>query len=201
MTCLVAITFGVACALNAPMGDEPQPFHYGKATNRAVYAGFQPDLPTVGPMIAFRPRKAAQKRKERDGEGRTTLTAFAPERSSVSQFDAIRSGFKVAHSGVKTACFPHRLVTILRDTERHFGRPVIITSGYRSPAHNRRVRGARHSQHMHCKAADIRVPGISKKQLHAYLMRHPKRGGVGIYGGPWVHVDVARKRAWDWRRK
>lgn len=201
MTCLAAITFGVVCALNAPNGPEPQSFAHGKATNRAVYAGFTPYLPAIGPVVSVRPRTPPQEPKERDGLGLAALTAYAPERASESPFDAIRGGFKIAHQGVDTSCFPSQLVRILRDTEKRFGRKVIVTSGYRSPRHNKRVRGARHSQHMNCKAADIRVPGVSKDKLYAYLLRHPKRGGVGIYGSQWVHIDVARQRTWDWRRK
>ena len=110
-------------------------------------------------------------------------------------------GFQAAHRAVDTSCFPKRLTGILRDAERHFRGRVIVTSGYRSKAYNRRVGGATRSQHMACKAADIRIPGVSKTALFRYLRRHPSAGGVGIYRGPWVHVDVrsGRKTTWDWR--
>jgi hypothetical protein len=184
MTCFAAI-IGLICALNAPPYPEPQLFHYGKATNRAIYARHQfvPLLPAVGPLIA---------RKPPDKPGLAVLAYNGSSR----ELEAFRE-FK---SGKRTSCFPPRLVSILRDVERHFKAPVIVTSGYRSPRHNRRVGGVRGSMHLQCKAADIRVNGVSKQRLHTYLMRHPKRGGVGLYRR-WnsVHIDVGPKRNWYWR--
>jgi uncharacterized protein YcbK (DUF882 family) len=177
MTCLAA-TIGLICALNVPPYPEPQLFHHGKATNRATYGinRFVPELPLIGPVIAS--VKPSDK---------------APGLAVLSY----RSNSK---HRTKTSCFPPRLVRILRDVERHFKAPVIVTSGYRTPRHNRRVGGVRGSMHLQCKAADIKVPGVSKKRLHTYLMRHPKRGGVGLYRR-WetVHIDVGRKRNWYWR--
>jgi hypothetical protein len=202
MSCLREIIFSLACTLPRPDAETPQLFHYGPATNRAeLPATFMPPLPETGPMVAFLPEKA----RTRSGagerpEGGLAALAYAPARSSGRQFKALLQGtWKVAHNRVDTSCFPRRLERILKDAEHHFGERVIITSGYRSKAYNRKVRGARRSAHMSCKAADIRIPGVSKTALHAYLLRHPDRGGVGIYRGQWVHVDVGRKRQWDWR--
>ncbi|WP_448826708.1 D-Ala-D-Ala carboxypeptidase family metallohydrolase [Capnocytophaga bilenii] len=39
-------------------------------------------------------------------------------------------------------------------------KPIIITSGYRTPAHNKKVGGADNSQHLTASAADIVVKGV-----------------------------------------
>ncbi|MFD0915590.1 YcbK family protein [Pseudahrensia aquimaris] len=109
-------------------------------------------------------------------------------------------GLKLQTASVRVHCFPRELVRILKRVERKFGRTPVVTSGYRSPAKNRRVRGARNSVHLTCKAADIQVPGVSKWTLARYLRRVPGRGGVGTYCHTnSVHIDVGKKRDWNWR--
>ena len=60
------------------------------------------------------------------------------------------------------------LVQVLQAIRDHFGAPVVITSGYRTAAHNRAVGGAFYSQHQYGRAADIRVSGVPVEQLAAY---------------------------------
>lgn len=100
---------------------------------------------------------------------------------------------------VDVACLRPQLVSLLKQVERHFGKKLIITSGYRSPARNRAVRGAKNSFHMYCAAADIQMPGVSRWQLASYLRGLPGRGGVGTYCHTRsVHIDIGPKRDWDW---
>lgn len=90
-----------------------------------------------------------------------------------------------------------RLRGLLGQISSHYGRPVQVLSGCRSHRHNRRVGGARRSMHLHCKAADIRVAGVSKSRLRRYALRLSGRGGVGTYcGRSIVHVDVGPRRTW-----
>ena len=101
---------------------------------------------------------------------------------------------------VDVACLKPSLVRVLKTVERHYGKKMIITSGYRSPAHNRRARGAKNSLHMYCAAADIQVPGIGKWELAAYFRTMPGRGGVGTYcHTESVHIDIGPERDWNWR--
>lgn len=110
-----------------------------------------------------------------------------------------KSRFLVAHSKVQLGCLKPELTKLLGKVEKHYGKPVIITSGYRSKAYNRRVKGAKNSQHMNCKAADIRVPGVSKNALAKYARTISGIGGVGIYcRSSYVHVDVGSRRDWSW---
>ena len=57
---------------------------------------------------------------------------------------------------------------VLQAIRDHFGAPVVITSGYRTAAHNKAVGGAVYSQHQYGRAADIRVSGVPVEQLAAY---------------------------------
>jgi uncharacterized protein YcbK (DUF882 family) len=101
---------------------------------------------------------------------------------------------------VDVSCLRPQLVNLLREVEQHYGRPAVVTSGYRNPGHNRLVGGARHSLHTLCAAADIQVEGVSKWQLADYLRSLPGRGGVGTYcHTESVHIDVGSERDWNWR--
>ena len=101
---------------------------------------------------------------------------------------------------VDVACLKPSLVRVLKTVEQHYGRKMIVTSGYRSPSHNRRARGAKNSLHMYCAAADIQIPGVGKWELASYFRSMPGRGGVGTYcHTESVHVDVGPERDWNWR--
>ncbi|WP_157070069.1 YcbK family protein [Aureimonas frigidaquae] len=109
------------------------------------------------------------------------------------------NGLMVARDDVNTSCFGSDLVRMLRQIEQRFGKKVVITSGFRSPSHNRRVRGAKASLHMACKAADLHVPGVSGLEVARYVRALPNRGGVGTYcHTAAIHVDVGKQRDWNW---
>lgn len=97
--------------------------------------------------------------------------------------------------GVGFKCFPENLKAILQDTASRFG-DILVNSGHRSPAHNRRVRGASRSEHIPCRAADFSAPQARYSDLAAYLYRHKLVGGLGVYRPksarrtPFVHIDV-----------
>lgn len=55
--------------------------------------------------------------------------------------------------------------TILEPARAVIGKPMIITSGYRSPDVNKAVGGSVHSQHMMGQAADFIVPGVSAREV------------------------------------
>lgn len=112
------------------------------------------------------------------------------------------NGLKTQHGGVDVNCLKPALVRVLNQVERKFGRPVIVTSGFRSRQRNARARGAKRSLHMFCAAADIQVEGVSKWTLAEYLRGMDGRGGVGTYcHTKSVHIDVGPERDWNWRCK
>ncbi|CVI17488.1 conserved exported hypothetical protein [Agrobacterium fabacearum CFBP 5771] len=96
---------------------------------------------------------------------------------------------------VEVGCFKPELVRMIKDVERHYNSPAIVTSGYRPP------KGIRQgSKHYTCDAADIQIKGVSKWELASYLRSMPQRGGVGTYcHTESVHMDTGEARDWNWR--
>jgi uncharacterized protein YcbK (DUF882 family) len=85
---------------------------------------------------------------------------------------------------------------VLRDA---LGKSITITSGYRSPEHNAKVKGAKNSQHVKGTAADIKVKGMTPKEVAKViegLIASGKmtQGGIGIYPS-WVHYDCRKIKA------
>ena len=58
-----------------------------------------------------------------------------------------------------------RLAGVLEQVRSLVGRPVVVTSGYRSKAVNKAIGGSTTSAHMTGLAADINCPGLTPKQL------------------------------------
>lgn len=82
------------------------------------------------------------------------------------------------------------LVNILDILRNKLGKPVIITSGYRTPEWNKRCEGAKYSYHMRGMAADIRVNGMTPKEVANKLNAIvPDECGIIVYKS-WVHFDV-----------
>jgi uncharacterized protein YcbK (DUF882 family) len=110
------------------------------------------------------------------------------------------NGLLTQTDSVDVSCLKPNLVRMLKTVEYHYGKKAVVTSGYRSPEHNRRVRGAKNSQHMYCAAADVQIPGVSKWELARFVRALPGRGGVGTYCHTQsVHIDVGPERDWNWR--
>lgn len=92
------------------------------------------------------------------------------------------------------------LVALLEQIRTAAGGAVVINSGYRSAFYNQKVGGARYSQHLLGRAADIAVEGVSPllaaQMAEYYLGSH---GGIGVYQ-TFTHVDTRTTRArWDQR--
>ena len=81
----------------------------------------------------------------------------------------------------------------------HVNLQIKITSGYRSPEHNAKIGGVKNSQHITGKAADIKVQGMTPKQVYdvieALIAKGAlQEGGLGLYS-TWVHYDIREKKA------
>lgn len=88
---------------------------------------------------------------------------------------------------------------VLETIRAHFGAPVVIHSGYRTPQYNAKVDGVAHSQHCYGMAADISVSGQKPETVAAFARSiMPGWGGVGVYAKKgFTHIDVREKRS-DW---
>ncbi len=103
-----------------------------------------------------------------------------------------------AYSGETGGLHP-RLRSLLIQIERHFHRPLVVESGCRSLAHNRRIGGARESWHLRCQAADVEIKGVNKYSLARQAATLPQRGGIGTYCREnFIHIDLGPKRQWYW---
>ena len=58
---------------------------------------------------------------------------------------------------------------ILEPVRDHFGKPIVVHSGYRSPAVNTAVKGAASSQHCKGEAVDFHVPGFSVLEVAQWI--------------------------------
>lgn len=73
-------------------------------------------------------------------------------------------------------------------------KPIIVISGYRSPNYNKKIGGAKRSQHMVAKAGDIIIKGLTPDEVKAaitHLIKEGKmkKGGVGLYTN-FTHYDT-----------
>ena len=127
---------------------------------------------------------------------------------AIKQYSLIKDGnrrlapdFKVrelrCRDGSDTVMVDEMLMLLLQCIREHFGKPVTITSGYRTASHNAKVGGSRSSQHLLGRAADIQVQDTDPLAVAAYAESlRPGWGGVGRYpvkagrAKGWVHVDT-----------
>ncbi len=93
------------------------------------------------------------------------------------------------------------LVGVLQKIRDYFGKAVKITSGYRTPAYDRRVGGSGGGYHTKGCAADIIISGVKPIKIAAYAdLLLGDRGGIecAAYGEcrGYVHIDLRQGR---WR--
>ena len=83
----------------------------------------------------------------------------------------------------------------LQKARDHFGKPLIITSGYRTTSHNLKVGGVSNSNHVFGNAADVYIPGVSVLDLYNYFCDIAGDScEIGIYNN-FVHFAVQPKKS------
>ena len=104
--------------------------------------------------------------------------------------------------GSDAVLIDQELVIVLQCIREHFGKPLHITSGYRTLTHNKKVGGSPKSQHLYGMAADIQVKNTPPEFVAQYAETLlPNTGGIGLYpkksgrAKGWVHVDVRKAKA------
>ena len=92
------------------------------------------------------------------------------------------------------------VLEILQPVRDKWGRPIVVTSGFRSEAVNKAVGGARNSQHRLGEAADIKIGSKSQnKALFNFILDMVNNGEIKVgqlideYGYSWVHVSLPRQ--------
>lgn len=114
----------------------------------------------------------------------------------------ISQHFKRSEFACKCGCgqdtVDYGLVLALETLRNVFGSPVIIGSGNRCHSYNKKIGGAKNSQHLRGKAADFVVIGVSPAEIYHYLCCvFPHSYGIGKYRG-FTHFDVRdNKSRWS----
>mgnify|MGYP005850979307 FL=1 len=84
----------------------------------------------------------------------------------------------------------------LQSLRNRLGKPLIVRSAYRSPAHNRAVGGAKHSKHMQGTAFDIAMSNHDPVAFEA-AAREVGFLGFGFYPrSGFMHIDLGPARQW-----
>ena len=89
---------------------------------------------------------------------------------------------------------------VIQKVRDHFGQPIRISSGYRSPKVNKAVGGSKTSQHMTGEAYDIQgTNGITNAQIFEYIKQNLLFDQLiwefGTTKNPaWVHVSYREGR-------
>lgn len=88
---------------------------------------------------------------------------------------------------------------ILEPLREWYGKPIVISSGFRCPALNNHpdVRGAINSQHMKGEAADLHLPSIAiGRQRVEHLLEFAHFNHLiwehDRYGNYWIHISYKR---------
>ena len=93
----------------------------------------------------------------------------------------------------------HLAETVLQPVRDHFGKPVAISSGYRSSALCEAIGSSAKSQHAKGEAADFEIHGVDNKELATWITKNCEfdqlilefYDGIDPNSG-WVHCSAKR---------
>ena len=114
------------------------------------------------------------------------------------------NAFLCDHYSGRVGRMDPRLFDLLHRLRQSLGgkQPIQVVSAFRTAATNQELRSksrggvAKKSLHMEGKAIDIRLDGISTRQIRECAVEM-KCGGVGYYAkSDFVHLDTGRYRTW-----
>ena len=91
----------------------------------------------------------------------------------------------------------HLAESVLQPVRDHFGKSVMISSGYRSPALCEAIGSSTKSQHARGEAADFEIHGVDNKELATWISNNTTFDQLILYfydeGDPnsgWVHCSA-----------
>lgn len=86
---------------------------------------------------------------------------------------------------------------MLQAVRNHYGRPLVVNSGFRGPTLNAAVGGSKTSQHMKGEAADFKIPGVSLYEVFRWIRDDSglPYGQVILEGSipdqpTWIHLSL-----------
>ena len=120
---------------------------------------------------------------------------FTLHEMTVSQ-TAARKGVRNVPGAAEIAALVLLCEQVLEPVRAQFGRPVVITSGYRSPRLNTAIGGSASSQHCRGEAADFTVPGVSNLEVARWMHRHLAYDQLIYEFGErgWIHASYRAGR-------
>lgn len=103
----------------------------------------------------------------------------------------------VEQQALKTLC-----EAVLEPVRAHFGKPVRVNSGYRSPRVNAAVGSKPTSQHAKGQACDFEIDGVSNLEVAKWIRDNLtfdqlilENHKAGVPNSGWVHCSYVRGRA------
>ena len=93
----------------------------------------------------------------------------------------------------------HLAETVLQPVREHFGKSVVISSGYRSPELCEAIGSSAKSQHAKGEAADFEIHGVDNKELATWISKNTEFDQLilefYVPGDPnsgWVHCSAVK---------
>jgi zinc D-Ala-D-Ala carboxypeptidase len=115
---------------------------------------------------------------------------------------AVRKGINNEPGTAEIENLIHLAKNILQPVREHFGKPVIISSGYRSPELCEAIGSSAKSQHAKGEAADFEIGGVDNKELATWISKNTEfdqlilefYDGVDPNSG-WVHCSASKEKS------
>ena len=106
--------------------------------------------------------------------------------------------FECTHPNHRHTLVDDKLVEKLQRLRDRIGKPLTINSAYRCPERNKQVGGAKNSQHLHGKAADVSLHNVAMPiEKVKELAIEIGFDGIGLYD-TFIHLDTRGYPArWD----
>ena len=113
---------------------------------------------------------------------------------------AVRKNIKNEPSTAHVENLIHLAETVLQPIRDHFGKPVVISSGYRSPELCEAIGSSSKSQHARGEAADFEIMGVDNMQLAMWISKNTDFDQLilefyepGDPNSGWVHCSAVRE--------
>ena len=110
---------------------------------------------------------------------------------------ATRKGIDNTPSDTHIQNLIHLAESVLQPVREHFGKPVMISSGYRSPALCEAIGSSTKSQHARGEAADFEIAGVDNKELATWISKNTEFDQLilefyneGDPNSGWVHCSA-----------
>ena len=115
---------------------------------------------------------------------------------------AVRKNIKNEPSTAHVENLIHLAETVLQPVRDHFGKPVAISSGYRSPELCEAIGSSTKSQHARGEAADFEIMGVDNMQLAMWINKNTDFDQLilefyepGDPNSGWVHCSAVKGEA------